>query len=126
MTDIFDVPCIEYKPIFKSDDLKEIELKVSYEDGTSKKVKCLRFSGKGGIEELLYIAEYYEKIASDLNILDEDKFEYFKSVLDHGPRAKWMSLDPATNFLQDADGFKDCLSEYFSQNTMPSMHPHIG
>jgi len=54
----FNVPCIEYKPIFKVDDLKEIELKVTYDDNTTKKAKCPCFSGKGGIEKLLDITEY--------------------------------------------------------------------
>ena len=38
MSGPFDIPCIEYKPIFKVDELKEIELKVTYDDNTTKKV----------------------------------------------------------------------------------------
>ena len=88
MPDPFEVPSIGYKPSYKVKDLKEVELKITYEDGTSKKAKCPCFSGKGGVEELLFIAEYFENIALDENIEDEGKFEYFRKLLDHGPRTK--------------------------------------
>ena len=116
--DPFEVPCIGYKPSCKVEDLKEVELKIIYEDGTRKKAKCPRFSGKGGDEELLFIAEYFENIALDENIEDKGKFEYFRKILDHGPRTKWMSLNPAS-YQQDEVGFKD-----FFRSTMPSIHPH--
>ena len=65
----------------------------------------------------LWNSYYYEKIhdTSDLNIVGEEKFEYFRKLLDHDPRAKWMSLNPPTEFLQDEDGFKDCLSDYYAR-----------
>jgi len=31
--------------------LKEIVLKITYDDGTNKKANCPHFTGKGGIEE---------------------------------------------------------------------------
>ena len=56
-----------------------------------------QFSCKGtGIEELFYVEESFtNNLIIDLNVPDNNStclFQYLKSLLDHGPRAKWMKL----------------------------------
>ena len=119
MSDPFEVPCIDYKPSFVAKDLQKIVLKITYNDGTSKEAKCPRFTGNGGIEELLYVVERYENIALDKNIENEMKFKYFIEILNYEPRAKWMKLNPSS-YEQDDQGFKDCLSAYYAEYSKQS------
>lgn len=77
--------------------LRDAEIKIVYDNNSTKKSKCPKFSGKGGIEELILIVEMFEDICSDLQVPGDDKFNHFKSVLEHGP-AKWSKLDPANNY----------------------------
>ena len=115
MLNPFDVPCMEYTSSFKVEDLKEVELKITYDDRTKSTAKCPRFTGKGGIEELFYIVESVENIAIDEDIEDSGKFLYFnKKVLEQNPRNKWMSLNPET-YPQDEDGFKDCVKKFYTK-----------
>ena len=96
MTNPFDVPCMDYKLSFKAEDPTEVELKITYDDGTKDKAKCPHFTGKGRIEELLNVVESLESVVDDEDIGDEEKFLYFKKVLKQNPRHKWMSLNPET------------------------------
>ena len=105
MTNPFDVPCMDYKLSFKAEDPTEVELKITYDDGTKDKAKCPHFTGKGRIEELLNVVESLESVVDDEDIGDEEKFLYFKKVLKQNPRHKWMSLNPET-CLQE-EGCKD-------------------
>ena len=107
------VSCITYKQHFKIDDLREAEIKITYADDSSKKAKCPKFSGKGGIEELMLIVEMFEDICVDLRVPDDDKFEHFKTILEHGPRTKWAKLDPDGSYTQDEAGFNSCMSNYY-------------
>ena len=50
MTNPFDVPCMDYELSFKAEDPTEVELKITYDDGTKDKAKCPHFIGKGRIE----------------------------------------------------------------------------
>ena len=114
MSNSYDVPCMDYKSSFKVEDLKEVELKIIYEDGTKSKAKCPRFTGNGGVEELLYVVEFFERLASDENIEDEALFLYFKKILEQNARNKWDSLEPET-YPQDQDGFKDCVKKFYKK-----------
>ena len=114
MSNSYDVPCMDYKPSFKRKDLEQVELKIVYEDGTRSKSKCPRFTGTGGVEELLYVVEFFERLASDENIEDEALFLYFKKILEQNARNKWDSLEPET-YPQDQDGFKDCIKQFYKK-----------
>ena len=59
-----------------------------YNNDSSKKQKSYKFSCKGGIEELFFVEDNFTNACADLEIPGEDKFNYFKSILDHRPRAK--------------------------------------
>jgi len=100
--------------IFKVEDLKEVELKITYDDGTKSKAKCPRFTGKGGVEELLYVVESFESVAADEDIEDGGNFLSFKTVLEQNPRNKWMSLNPET-YPQDEDRFENCVKKFYTK-----------
>ena len=110
-----DTSCITYNQHFDVDKLRVAEIKVVYDDDSAKKAKCPKFSGKGGIEELVLIVEMFDDICSDLQVPEDDKFEHFKSVFEHEPRAKWAKLDPTNTCVQDEDGFNDCVSNYYAK-----------
>jgi len=95
------------------DKLRQAEIKIVYDDDSNKKVKCPKFSGNGGIEELMLIVEMFDDLCSDLRVPQDEKFTHFKTVLEHGPRNKWKTLEPDTNYTQDEDGFKECISAFY-------------
>ena len=118
MTNPFDVPCMDYKPSFKAEDLTEVELKITYDVGTKSKAKCPRFTGKGGI------VESFESVAADGDIEDEGKFLYFKKVLEQYPRNKWMNLDQGS-YPQDEEGFKDRAYKKVTLEECESAQTHL-
>eukprot|EP00957_Ditylum_brightwellii_P036190 2741733-Ditylum_brightwellii.AAC.1 len=50
-------PCFLYKSTFKHSDVEKVQLVQQYDDGLTKTKKCPMFSGKEGIEGLLYVEE---------------------------------------------------------------------
>ena len=70
-------PCMEYKIKFDASKMEKVKIKQSYDDGTSKERKCPVFTGKEGIEGLLYVEEKFRKLAKYLGY--DTGMEYFEN-----------------------------------------------
>eukprot|EP00957_Ditylum_brightwellii_P107265 8184708-Ditylum_brightwellii.AAC.1 len=56
-------PCMKYEPTFKHSDLETVKVRQEFDDGSSKTKTCPVFTGKEGIEEILFVEEPFQRIA---------------------------------------------------------------
>ena len=86
-------PCIKYKATFQHHDLDKVTLMQRYADGATVKKKYQIFTGKEGIEGLLYIEEKFRKISRQLNYDNgEELFDNWDDCLDDSAEEKWDTL----------------------------------
>ena len=97
MTTVLDTalkkPCIEYKARFVASELEKVKLYQNYDDGSKKEKKCPIFSGKEGIEGLLYVEERFRKVAKQLNYDEgEELYSGFEEVLTDSAEDHWENV----------------------------------
>ena len=108
-------PCIKYKSIFQHHDLEKVTLTQRYADGATVKKKCPVFTGKKGIEGLLYVEEKFRKIARQLNYDDgEELFDNWNDCLDDSAEEKWDTLvSGITNAQHTVARFNAEMKNYY-------------
>lgn len=85
--------CIRYQTEFKPEELERVKLTQTYNDGTTRTKKCPVFSGKYGIESLLYVSNRFTKISEMLEFnTGEEKFEHWDAVLEATAEQHWDNL----------------------------------
>ena len=93
MDKVLKKPCIQYKLKFIALELEKVKLRQSYDDGTSAEKKCPIFSGKEGIEGLLYVEEKFLEIARHLNYdTGVELYDRFEEVLTDTTEEHWKTL----------------------------------
>ena len=93
-------PCMEYKPAFVQSEMEKVKLKnvVELEGGRNprsltKEKKCPIFTGKEGIEGLLYVERRFRKVAEYLNwTTGTEKYDGFEEVLADTAKEHWENI----------------------------------
>eukprot|EP00957_Ditylum_brightwellii_P045987 3488419-Ditylum_brightwellii.AAC.1 len=73
-------PCFSYKTKFIHSEMECVKLEMNYDDGTKQMRKCQRFSGKKGIEGLLFVEDRFQSVATQLNF--DQGAEFFDNWLE--------------------------------------------
>ena len=93
-------PCMAYKPIFEQSEMEKVKLKnsVEIEGGRNaqrivKEKKCPIFTGKEGIEGLLYVAQRYDKAARTIGwTTGSELYDNFEEVLTDTAEDHWENI----------------------------------
>ena len=118
-------PCIAYKPTFEQSEMEKVKLKnsVEIEGGRNaqrivKEKKCPIFTGKEGIEGLLYVAGRYDKAAKTIGwTTGSELYDNFEEVLTDTAEDHWENI--LTDVL-DADK----TPENFKDVALPAFYRH--
>lgn len=93
MDNALQKPCMEYKSKFVPSELEKVKLIQDYDGGRKKEKKCPTFSGKEGIEGLLYVEERYRKIARQLDFdTGPELYDGFEEVLTDSAEEHWENI----------------------------------
>ena len=120
--------CISYKAEFEHSDLEEVKLRQEYEDDTSRTKKARVFTGKYGIEALLFVEERFRKIARQLDYQDEQLFDNFEECLQDRAEDDWTNL---VDMVQPRDTanfeatIQDFYLKYCSENARDVMYEYL-
>ena len=118
-------PCMAYKPIFEQSEMEKVKLKnsVEVEGGRNaqrivKEKKCPIFTGKEGIEGLLYVAQRYDKAARTIGwTTGPELYDNFEEVLTDTAEDHWE------NILTDVND-ADKTPENFKDVALPAFYRH--
>ena len=93
-------PCMEYKPIFVQSEMEKVKLKNTVLEGAARNAeritrekKCPIFTGKEGIEGLLYVERRFEKAATYIGwTTGIQKYSGFEEVLMDTAEDHWENI----------------------------------
>jgi hypothetical protein len=105
---------IDYETEFEHSDLEKVKLSQQFDDRTKRVKNCPVFSGKYGLESLLYVEDRFRKVATQLTWTDEELFIGFEEVLLDHAEDEWedivQGLAPAD---RDDDTFDACIQLFY-------------
>ena len=84
--------CMSYKAEFEHADLESTKLKQSFTNDTTKTKYAKVFTGKYGIEALLFCEERFRKIARQFDYEDEELFDNWEDCLQDRAEDDWTTV----------------------------------
>ena len=94
-------PAFLYKQSFVPSELEKVKLISPFDDGTTHQSKVPMFSGKEGVECLLYVRERFDAACRQLQLIEGHELcDNFEKVLADNAEQKWHNLTVAINGAQ--------------------------
>ena len=84
--------CIEYKRKFRPNNMLEVKLKQTFDDGMTKTRVCCIFSGVEGVEGLFHTKDRFNLVVKALQFTQGDElFDNFEQVLLDTVLDRWLN-----------------------------------
>jgi hypothetical protein len=105
---------IDYKAKFEHSALEKAKLTQAYDDGSKRQKYCPMFSGKHGLEELLFVEERFRKVANHMEWTGEELFEHFEEVLIDTAENQWEDIvGDIDDVDRDEEAFENAIKELY-------------
>jgi hypothetical protein len=105
---------IDYKSKFEHSELEKVKLTQEYDNGSKRQKQCPVYSGKHGIEALLFVEERFRKIAAQMEWTDHELFDNFEEVLVDAAEDDWEEIvDGIAEADRTTARFDECMQQYY-------------
>ena len=86
-------PCMLYEPTFEHHEMEKVKITFVQADGATRSKKVPVFTGKTGIEGLLYVEDRFRNACAAMGATrGQDLFELFKEVVQDTAESTWETI----------------------------------
>ena len=84
---------VKYESLYKSKDLRKAMFTQFFDDGTSFKETCDKYSGRkeSALEVIHYTTERYKRVAHKMQWTLREKFDHYEEILDENTHIYWTT-----------------------------------